>query len=62
MSLKYISQLPDTLRDEGRLGLKYTFSGSVLFDRMEKLNLYATDAKEIEERVGEVGMTAIFAG
>jgi hypothetical protein len=29
---------------------------------MGKLNLYTTDAKEIEERVGAVGMTGIFAG
>jgi hypothetical protein len=57
-----IAHVRTQMRDEGELGLKYTFSGSVLFDRMGKLNLYTTDAKEIEERVGAVGMTGIFAG
>lgn len=50
------------MREEGKLGLKYTFSGSVLFDRMEKLKLYTTNVKEIEERIGAAGLTAIFAG
>ncbi len=50
------------MRDDGKLDLKYTFSGSVLFDRIVKQNLYTTDKKEIEERVGAIGMTAVFAG
>jgi hypothetical protein len=57
-----IAHVRTQMRDEGKLSLKYTFSGSVLFDRMGKLNLYTIDAKEIEERVGAVGMTGIFAG
>jgi folate-dependent tRNA-U54 methylase TrmFO/GidA len=57
-----IAHVRTEMRDDGKLDLKYTFSGSVLFDRMENLNLYTTDIKEIEERVGTVGMVGIFAG
>jgi len=57
-----IAHVRSQMIDEGSLGLKYTFSGSVLFDRMEKLNLYTIDVKEIAERVGAAGMTGIFAG
>jgi hypothetical protein len=57
-----IAHVRSQMKDEGRFGLKYTFSGSVLLDRMEKLNLYTTDVKEIAERVDTAGMTGIFAG
>jgi hypothetical protein len=42
------------------LGLKYTFSGSVFFDRMKERGLYSTNTKEIEERVSKAGMAGIF--
>jgi hypothetical protein len=48
------------MRVEGKLGLKYTFSGSVLFDRMKSLNLYATDVPEIMNRVDAAGLAGIF--
>jgi folate-dependent tRNA-U54 methylase TrmFO/GidA len=48
------------MRIEGKLGLKYTFSGSVLFDRMKDLDLYATDVPEIESRVDAAGLAGIF--
>jgi len=57
-----IALVRSQMREEGKLGLKYTFSGSVLFERMEKLNLYTTDVKQIAARVDSAGMTAIFAG
>jgi hypothetical protein len=46
--------------DEG-LGYKYTFSGSVYFDRMVEKKLYSTDQGMIRKRVEEAGMTGIFA-
>jgi hypothetical protein len=46
--------------EEG-MGLKYTFSGSVFFDRMNQLDLYSTDVRKIERRVEAAGMTGIFA-
>ena len=57
-----ITHVRTQMRDEGELGLKYTFSGSILFDRMVELNFYTTEVKEIEERIGAAGMTGIFAG
>lgn len=46
--------------DEG-LNLKYTFSGSVFFQRMQARGLYSTDVTEIEDRVGKAGLTGVFA-
>jgi hypothetical protein len=43
------------------LGVKYTFSGSVYFDRMVKMGLYETDVEKIRQRVDKVGMTGFFA-
>jgi len=66
--------LPDTLaigdaiqfvrrqmREEGILSLKYTFSGSVYFERMKAQGLYTLDRKQIEQRVGAAGLSGIFA-
>ena len=39
---------------------KYTFSGSVYFERMLDLNLYTTDLKNIERRVAKTGLKGIF--
>jgi hypothetical protein len=47
--------------DEG-LSFKYTFSGSVFFDRMQARGLYSTDVKKIGERVGKAGLAGVFAG
>ena len=67
--------LPDTLaigdaigyvrrqmKTEEGLGLKYTFSGSVYFERMKARNLYSTDSKLIRERVHKAGLSDLFAG
>ena len=40
-------------------GTKYTFSGSVYFERMKGLGLYTTDIGEIEERVRASGLSGI---
>ncbi|WP_395858058.1 FAD-dependent oxidoreductase [Dethiobacter alkaliphilus] len=41
--------------EEGR-GKKYTFSGSVLFDRMKERGMYTTNIAEIKNRVAESGL------
>lgn len=41
---------------------KFTFSGSVYFQRMLELNLYTTDHDEIDARVAASGMEGVFAG
>ncbi|MDR3591466.1 MAG: FAD-dependent oxidoreductase [Negativicutes bacterium] len=42
------------------LKLRYTFSGSVYFERMKSLSLYSTDRAEIGERVAGCGLTDIY--
>ncbi|MFO7686947.1 MAG: FAD-dependent oxidoreductase, partial [Desulfobacterales bacterium] len=49
------------MREEGLLGLKYTFSGSVYFERMKARGLYSTEPKQIAQRVGTAGLSGIFA-
>lgn len=56
-----ISFVRTQMGEEGGLGLKYTFSGSVYFDRMKQLGLYSTDVQEIEKRVDDAGMAGVFA-
>jgi hypothetical protein len=46
--------------EEG-LGYKYTFSGSVYFERMKAKGLYVTDLRAIEERVDSAGLTGVFS-
>ncbi len=43
------------------LAKKYTFSGSVYFERMKKNGLYTTDVEQIRRRVDGAGMTGFFA-
>ena len=50
------------MMEAGRLDLKYTFSGSVYFDRMKMKNLYTTDIDVISKRVEAAGLDRIFAG
>jgi len=40
---------------------KYTFSGSVYFDRMNELGLYTTDIEAIRARVADAGLSGLFA-
>ncbi len=46
--------------EEGMLK-KFTFSGSVYFDRMTELGLYSANVDEIQARVAEAGMSDFFA-
>jgi hypothetical protein len=49
------------MREEGILSLKYTFSGSIYFDRMRARNLYTTDVQVIRKRVAAAGLEDVFA-
>jgi hypothetical protein len=49
------------MQTEKGLGLKYTFSGSVLFERMKEQNTYTTDIPTIRQRVEQAGLTGVFA-
>jgi hypothetical protein len=48
------------LTDEG-MTKKYTFSGSVYFDRMKAQGTYSADAQVVHQRVAAAGMKDIFA-
>jgi len=50
----------EQMQTEVGISKKYTFSGSVYFERMKKLNLYTTNIDEIKQRVESVNMTNIF--
>ena len=56
-----ISFVRESMRSKEGLSRKYTFSGSVYFDRMKALGLYSTDVRQIAERVAGAGMTGTFA-
>jgi hypothetical protein len=56
-----LTYVKDQMETEEGLGYKYTFSGSIYFDRMKRKSLYSTDLKEIENRVDQAGMTGIFS-
>jgi hypothetical protein len=49
------------MREEGILSLKYTFSGSIYFERMEAKGFYTTDRQQVEQRVGAAGLSMVFA-
>ena len=46
--------------DHNRLDLKFTFSGSVLFSRMQEKGFYTTDVDLIKKRVSNAGLTDVF--
>ena len=50
-----------SMATEAGMKKKYTFSGSVLFERMQEKGLYSTDKTAIAARVEQAGMTGIFA-
>ena len=50
------------MKTEEGCSKKYTFSGSVYFERMKELGLYSIDVAEIKDRVEKAGLTDIFAG
>jgi hypothetical protein len=55
-----IAYVKEEMKKEEGMGKKYTFSGSVYFERMKALNLYTTDISAIEAKVGSLGMKDIF--
>jgi len=56
-AIKYVRERMQT--EEG-LGLKYTFSGSVYFERMKERSLYSTDIAQIGVRVDKAGLSGVF--
>jgi hypothetical protein len=50
------------MQTEKGLGMKFTFSGSVFFERMKQRGSYLTDVAEIRRRVAATGLANVFAG
>ncbi|NVO14883.1 MAG: FAD-dependent oxidoreductase [Rhodoplanes sp.] len=55
-----ITHVRERMQTEEGLGLKYTFSGSVYFDRMKERGLYVIDVADIRARVEAAGLTNVF--
>lgn len=56
-----IAHVREMMQTELGLTKKYTYSGSVLFDHMKGLDLYATDIEQIRDNVAKAGMTDFFS-
>jgi len=56
-----ISHVRSQMETEEGLGYKYTFSGSVYFERMKQKGLFSIDPEVIKKRVDQTGMTGIFS-
>ena len=56
-----ITYVRTRMATEEGLGYKYTFSGSVYFDRMKEKDLYTIDIDKIRKRVEKAGLTGIFS-
>ncbi|MCP4720516.1 MAG: FAD-dependent oxidoreductase [Desulfobacteraceae bacterium] len=55
-----IAHVREQMVDQNRLDLKFTFSGSVLFLRMQEKELYTIDVEAIRKRVSGEGLTDVF--
>lgn len=56
-----ISYVRSEMDKPGGMSQKYTFSGSVFFERMKERNRYTTDIDLIQKRVGSTGLNDVFA-
>jgi len=55
-----IAFVREQMQTEEGMGRKYTFSGSVYFERMKELGIYTTDVEAVRRRVREVGFSDFF--
>jgi len=55
-----IAFVRESMATEAGLKLKYTFSGSVFFERMREMELYTTDTAAIKERIAQADLSDIF--
>lgn len=55
-----VAYVDERMKTEDGLRLRYTFSGSALFERIKALGLYTTDVSRIRERVADAGMAGAF--
>ncbi|MGI6093439.1 MAG: FAD-dependent oxidoreductase [Veillonellaceae bacterium] len=56
----FIAYVHEQMTTDLGLRVRYTFSGSVYFDRMKSRELYSTNRNVIKERVASAGLTDIY--
>lgn len=56
-----IAFMHEEMKSEKGLAQKYTFSGSVYFQRMQEKGLYTTDVNKIRKKVAGLGLDGIFS-
>jgi hypothetical protein len=56
-----IAFVHDQMTTKDGLRLRYTFSGSVYFERMKAIGIYSADRGEISDRVAKAGLTDIYS-
>ncbi|MDO9066415.1 MAG: FAD-dependent oxidoreductase, partial [Chloroflexota bacterium] len=56
-----ITYVREQMQTEAGMAKKYTFSGSVYFERMKAQGTYTTDVAAIQRRVAQAGLKDIFA-
>jgi hypothetical protein len=56
-----IRHVREQMQTEQGMSLKYTFSGSVFFERMKEKGLYSKDPQTIAKKVNEAGVAGVFA-
>ena len=57
----FISFVHRRMDEDGGMKVRYTFSGSVYFERMKQKGLYTTDSSAIHKRVEQSGLAQVFA-
>lgn len=55
-----ITHVNEQMKTAEGITKKYTFSGSVYFERMKEKGLYTTNVDEIKQRVEKAGMTGVY--
>ncbi|GHV94525.1 FAD-dependent oxidoreductase [Spirochaetia bacterium] len=55
-----ITFVREKMASPGGLGKKYTFSGSILFERMKEKGTYTTDSQKIASNIDSLGLTNFF--
>ncbi|GBG54973.1 FAD-dependent oxidoreductase [Sporomusaceae bacterium FL31] len=58
----FIKFVHERMLSEDGMKIRYTFSGSVYFERMKSLSLYSINRSEIKERVAQTGLTDVYNG
>ncbi|MCC8177987.1 MAG: FAD-dependent oxidoreductase, partial [Cloacibacillus sp.] len=57
----FVNHVTDEMKKDECRGTKYTFSGSVYFERMKECGLYLCDPTEIAKKVETTGRCGLFA-